>query len=69
MSALAQYFVQQGHDVFGYDRIASEITNKLIQIGATVHHHDSVESIPAACTDKSKQLLSTPLQCLKTPPV
>ena len=54
MSALAQYFVQKGHDVFGYDRIASEITDKLIQIGATVHHHDSVESIPAACTDKSK---------------
>ena len=54
MSALAQYFVQQGHDVFGYDRIASEITDKLSQIGATVHHNDSVESIPAACTDKSK---------------
>ena len=54
MSALAQHFVQQGHDVFGYDRIASEITDKLIQIGATVHHHDSVESIPAACIDKSK---------------
>ncbi len=54
MSALAQYFVQQGHDVFGYDRIASEITDKLSQIGATVHHHDSVESIPEACTDKSK---------------
>lgn len=54
MSALAQYFAQQGHDVFGYDRIASEITDKLIQIGATVHHHDSVESIPAACTHKSK---------------
>lgn len=54
MSALAQYFVQQGHDVFGHDRIASEITNKLIQIGATVHHYDSVESIPAACNDKSK---------------
>ena len=54
MSALAQHFVQQGHDVFGYDRIASEITDKLIQIGATVHHHDSIESIPAACTDKSK---------------
>ena len=54
MSALAQYFVQHGHDVFGYDRIASEVTDKLIQIGATVHYHDSVESIPAACTDKSK---------------
>ena len=54
MSALAQYFVQQGHDVFGYDGIASEITEKLSQIGATVHHRDSIESIPAACTDKSK---------------
>ncbi|MEC7454307.1 MAG: Mur ligase domain-containing protein, partial [Bacteroidota bacterium] len=40
MSALAQYFVQHGHDVFGYDRIASEVTDKLIQIGATVHYHD-----------------------------
>ena len=54
MSALAQYFVQQGHDVFGYDGIASEITEKLSQIGATVHHRDNIESIPAACTDKSK---------------
>ncbi len=54
MSALAQYFVQQGHNVFGYDRIASEITEKLTQIGATVHHHDTVESIPEACTNKSK---------------
>ena len=54
MSALAQYFVQQGHDVFGYDGIASEITEKLSQIGATVHHRDSIESIPAACIDKSK---------------
>ncbi|MED5363116.1 MAG: UDP-N-acetylmuramate--L-alanine ligase [Bacteroidota bacterium] len=54
MSALAQYFVQQGHDVFGYDGIASEITEKLSQIGVTVHHRDSIESIPAACTDKSK---------------
>ena len=54
MSALAQYFVQQGHDVFGYDGIASDITEKLSQIGATVHHRDSIESIPAACTDKSK---------------
>ena len=54
MAALAQYFVQEGHDVFGYDGIASEITEKLSQIGATVHHRDSIESIPAACTDKSK---------------
>ena len=43
MSALAQYFVQKGHDVFGYDGIASEITEKLSQIGATVHHRDSIE--------------------------
>ena len=54
MSALAQYFVQQGHDVYGYDRIETEITQKLSQIGATVHTNDSVDSIPAACTDKAK---------------
>ena len=53
MSALAQHFIQQGHDVYGYDRIETEITQKLIQIGAKVHTNDSVDSIPVACTDKT----------------
>lgn len=54
MSALAQYFIQQGHDVYGYDREQSKITEMLIHIGAKVQQIDSVESIPLACTDKTK---------------
>ena len=49
MSALAQYFIQQGHEVYGYDRIETEITDKLIQIGAKVHTDDGVDRIPLVC--------------------
>ena len=49
MSALAQYFIQQGHEVFGYDRIESDITEKLIQIGAKVLIDDHVDRLPQVC--------------------
>jgi len=53
MSALAQYFIQQGHEVFGYDRIESDITEKLIQIGAKVLIDDQVDRIPQVCKNKA----------------
>ena len=53
MSALAQYFIQQGHEVFGYDRIESDITKKLIQIGAKVLIDDQVDRIPKVCKNKA----------------
>jgi UDP-N-acetylmuramate--alanine ligase len=53
MSALAQYFIQQGHDVYGYDRIETEITDKLIQIGAKVHTDERVDRIPSVCKNKA----------------
>ena len=53
MSALAQYFIQQGHEVFGYDRIESDITKKLIQIGAKVLIDDQVDRIPQVCKNKA----------------
>ena len=53
MSALAQYFVQQGHEVYGYDRIETEITDKLIQMGAKVHTDDRVDRIPSVCKNKA----------------
>ena len=53
MSALAQYFVQQGHEVYGYDRIESEITDKLIQMGVKVHTDDRVDRIPSVCKNKA----------------
>ena len=53
MSALAQYFIQQGHQVFGYDRIETEITDKLIEIGAKVLTDDRVDRIPLVCKKKA----------------
>ena len=53
MSALAQYFIQQGHDVYGYDRIETEITDKLIQIGAKVYTDERVDRIPSVCKNKA----------------
>ena len=53
MSALAQYFIQQGHEVYGYDRIETEITDKLIQMGAKVHTDDRVDRIPSVCKNKA----------------
>ena len=53
MSALAQYFIQQGHQVFGYDRIETEITHKLIQIGAKVLTDGRVDRIPSVCKNKA----------------
>ena len=29
MSALAQYFIQQGHEVYGYDRTETQTTSSL----------------------------------------
>ena len=52
MSALAQYFIKQGHEVHGYDRIETEITDKLIQLGAKVYTHDRVDRIPSVCKNK-----------------
>ena len=53
MSALAQYFIQQGHEVYGYDRIETEITDKLIQLGARVYTDDRVDRIPSVCKNKA----------------
>ena len=40
MSGLAQYFLQAGHDVAGYDRVESDLTNMLATMGAIVLSKD-----------------------------
>ena len=37
MSALARYFVSQGKQVAGYDRVSTALTDKLDQEGVTVY--------------------------------
>lgn len=48
MSALARYFLANGHSVAGYDRTESELTDKLQSEGAVIHFSDDVNVIPDA---------------------
>ena len=53
MSALAQYFIQQGHKVYGYDLAETKITDKLIQMSAKVETDDRIDRIPSVCKNKA----------------
>jgi UDP-N-acetylmuramate--alanine ligase len=57
MSALAQYFLQKGHKVAGYDRIASSLTQKLSSMGAEIHLNEGVSNIPKAFTSPEKTMV------------
>ncbi len=46
MSALAQYFLAEGVEVYGYDLTPSPITDMLAQKGAVIHFDDNVDKIP-----------------------
>ena len=46
MSALAQYFLAEGADVFGYDLTPSPITDMLTEKGAVIHFDDNCARIP-----------------------
>ena len=53
MSALAHWCQQQGIDIAGYDRTASDITKSLEQLGVPISYQDSKDTIPS-------QLLEAP---------
>jgi len=46
MSALARYFKFKGHNVAGYDKTPSELTQELINEGIDVHYEDDITRIP-----------------------
>jgi UDP-N-acetylmuramate--alanine ligase len=62
MSALARYFNQMGHPVFGYDKTPSELTDKLQSEGVTITFEDAVASIPNEIIDNNgvAQIVYTP---------
>jgi UDP-N-acetylmuramate--alanine ligase len=57
MSALVRYFLSIGKKVGGYDRTPSELTEKLIAEGASIHYEESVEDIPADFLDVATTLI------------
>ncbi|MBR5784996.1 MAG: UDP-N-acetylmuramate--L-alanine ligase [Bacteroidales bacterium] len=48
MSALARYFHSQGHNVSGYDRVRTPLTQRLEEEGICVHYTPNVELIPSS---------------------
>ena len=57
MSALIRYFLSLGKVVAGYDRTPSDLTQKLIEEGASIHYTDDVSLIPEACRNASETLV------------
>ena len=57
MSALVRYFLSLGKKVAGYDRTASELTERLNTEGAAIHYDDNTALIPEACRDKANTLV------------
>ena len=57
MSALVRYFLSLGKTVAGYDRTASELTERLNTEGAAIHYDDNTALIPESCRDKATTLV------------
>ena len=57
MSALARWFQANGHQVSGYDRTETPLTQALQAEGIAVHYADAVENIPAAVHANRAQTL------------
>ncbi len=57
MSALARFFISENKNVGGYDRIETEITKSLKNIGADIHFVDDVSYINNKFLDKKNTLI------------
>ena len=57
MSALARYFVSQGKQVAGYDRVSTTLTDKLAREGIDVHFEDRSVLIPEAFRNPERTLV------------
>jgi UDP-N-acetylmuramate--alanine ligase len=57
MSALARWFKANGHQVWGYDKTRTPLTEALEAEGIHVHYDDSVEHIAAEVRENKEQTL------------
>ena len=57
MSALARWFQANGHQVSGYDKTSTPLTEALATEGIAVHYEDAVESIPTEVRANREQTL------------
>lgn len=57
MSALARYFVANGNNVAGYDKVNTEITETLIKLGVEVHFDDDIDLVSEEFKDTENTLV------------
>jgi len=57
MSALARYFVSQGKEVAGYDRVSTMLTDQLIREGVDIYFEDMSQLIPRAFRNPERTLV------------
>lgn len=57
MSALARYFNMQGKQIFGYDRMPTELTKQLAKEGMEISFEAEVSTIPQQALDKGSVLV------------
>ena len=52
MSAIARYFAVHGKNVAGYDKVATPITDALLEIDVAIHFEDAIKNIPLSFLNK-----------------
>ena len=57
MSALARWFQANGHQVSGYDKTETPLTQALTAEGIAIHYADAVENIPAEIRESREKTL------------
>ncbi|MDR0866015.1 MAG: UDP-N-acetylmuramate--L-alanine ligase [Candidatus Symbiothrix sp.] len=57
MSNLVRYFLHNGKNVAGYDKVESALTRQLNAEGAPIHYEDNVNLIPELFKDKANTLV------------
>lgn len=60
MSALARFFLHEGYEVAGYDRVRTALCEKLEDEGMAIHYEDDVEKIPPHFKEKGVKVIYTP---------
>ncbi|AOW21621.1 UDP-N-acetylmuramate--L-alanine ligase [Urechidicola croceus] len=57
MSSLARYFVENGKNVAGFDKVESGITRELQRLNINIHYQDSIHLIPNEFKNTTKTLV------------
>jgi len=60
MSALARYFLAGGYNIAGYDRLRSELTEKLSAEGCIITYQERINEIPQAFRSSNTIVIFTP---------